>query len=75
MAVEASSSWQHESRCEEELELLRVSIDLRLDGTLMRQAIKAGTAGHWAAFFFFYKDKLSSWSSVKVREFYREVEH
>ena len=40
------SNWQHESY-KEEFEL-RVSDDLRLDGTLMRQAMKAGKAGDWA---------------------------
>ena len=41
-----TSSWQDESPYTEELELLRVSGDMRLDG--MRQAIKTGKAGDWS---------------------------
>ena len=46
-AVEESGSWKNESPYKEELELLRISSDLRLDGTLMRQAFKASKAGDW----------------------------
>ena len=45
MQLETTSSWQTESPRKEELELLRVINDLRLDGKLMRQAI---SAGDWA---------------------------
>ena len=34
----------------EELELLRVGNDSRLDGSFMRQAFKAGKMGGWADF-------------------------
>ena len=47
--LEASGRWQNESPHKNELDLLRVSSDLRLDGTLMRQAFKAGNAGNWAS--------------------------
>ena len=36
--LETDSSWQHESPLKEELELLRMGSDLRLEGSLMRQA-------------------------------------
>ena len=36
--LETDSSWQHESPLKEELELLRLGSDLRLKGSLMRQA-------------------------------------
>ena len=45
-AVQLVTHWQDESP-HQELELLRVSIDMRLDGTLIRQALKAGKAGDW----------------------------
>ena len=45
--LEASGSWQNESPYKEELERLRVSSDMRLDGTLMLHEIKAGKAGDW----------------------------
>ena len=44
---EASGSWQNESPYKEELERLRASSDMRLDGTLMLHEIKAGKAGDW----------------------------
>ena len=37
--LETSSSWQNGSSCREELEVLRVTGDMRLDGTMMRQVI------------------------------------
>ena len=40
--LETTRSWQTESPYIEELELLRASSDLRLDGTVMRQASQAG---------------------------------
>ena len=46
-AVQLGTRWQDESPYKEELQLLRVSIDMRLDGTLIRQALKAGKAGDW----------------------------
>ena len=39
----AGTGWQDESPYKEELELLRVSSDMRLDGTLIRQASNVGT--------------------------------
>ena len=42
-----ASGRQNESPYKEELERLRVSSDMRLDGTLMLHAIKAGKAGDW----------------------------
>ena len=48
MQLETSSSWQNESPYKEELELLRVSGDMFVDGSLMRQATKAGKADDWA---------------------------
>ena len=44
------SSWQNELPYKEDLELLRMGSDLPLEGTLMRQAFKAGKAGDWAEF-------------------------
>ena len=43
--VETDSSWQNESPFKEELELLRMGNDLRLEGSSMRQAFKAGNSG------------------------------
>ena len=37
-----TNTWQDESPYKEELELLRVSGDMRLDGTLIQQAIESG---------------------------------
>ena len=48
MQLETSSSWQNESPYKEELELLRVSNDMFVDGSLMRQATKAVKADDWA---------------------------
>ena len=48
MQLETSGSWQNESPYKEELELLRVSNDVFVDGSLMRQATKAGKADDWA---------------------------
>ena len=45
-AVQLGTHWQDESP-HQELEMLRVGIDMRLDGTLIRQALKAGKAGEW----------------------------
>ena len=45
--LETRSSWQPESPRIEEVDLLRVNSDMRLDGTLIRQAIEAGTVGDW----------------------------
>ena len=70
--LETSSSWQHESPYKEELELLRVSGDVRLDDTLMRQAIKGGTAGGRSELV--KGDRLNAWTSAKLRECYSEVE-
>ena len=39
--LEACGGWQHESPYKEDLELLRVSGDLRLDGTIMREVFMA----------------------------------
>ena len=47
-AVQLGTSWQDQSPYKEELEQLRVSGDLRLDGTLIRQAIEAGTLVGWS---------------------------
>ena len=70
--LETDSSWQNESPYEGELELLRMGSDLRLEGSLMRQAFKAGK---WGDRTHFPKhDKLSGWAGVKVRECYSEVE-
>ena len=48
-AVQLEKSWPAESPHKEELELLRVRSGLRLDGTLIRQAMKAGKAGRWSS--------------------------
>ena len=59
-----TSKWQHESPHKEELELLRVSGDTQMDGTWMRQAVKAGKAGDWAELV--ESDGLSAWTSAPV---------
>ena len=43
--LETGSSWPLESPCKEELELLRMSGDMRLDGTSMRQGGESGRLG------------------------------
>ena len=48
--VETDGSWQHESPCKEELDLLLHSTDLRLDGSPMREAYNAGKSGDWESF-------------------------
>ena len=55
-----------------EFELLRVSNDMRWDGTWMRPAIMARKAGEWADLV--KCDKLNVWTSAKLRECYSEVE-
>ena len=54
-----TSSWQHESPYEEELELLRVSSDIR-------QAIKSGKATDWSELV--KSDRLHAWTSAKLQE-------
>ena len=46
--------------------------DLRLEGSLMRQAFKAGKAGDWTEYL--ENDRLSAWSCVELRECHSEVE-
>ena len=53
-----------ESPRKEELELLRVSCDLRLDGTLVRQALKAGKAVDWSELV--KSHRLNAWTSAKL---------
>ena len=54
MAVAATAgqlgrSWPEESPFKEELELLRESDGMRQDGTMIRQALKAGKASDWSS--------------------------
>ena len=55
---ETDSSWQHGSPFKEELQLLRMGNDLRLEGSFTRQAKKAGKACEWAEFL--NKDRLNA---------------
>ena len=48
--VVPDSSWQSESPCKEELETLPEGNDLRLEGSSVRQAFKAGKASDWPDF-------------------------
>ena len=70
-AVQQGTSWQDESQFKEELELLRESGDMRLDGTLIRQAIEAGKAGDRSKLVNI--DMLNTWTSAKLQECHREV--
>ena len=69
-AFQLGTSWQDESPFKEELELLRGSGDMRVDGTLIRQAIEAGTAGEWSELL--QIDQPSAWR-MKTRECYHEA--
>ena len=55
--LETYNIWQHESPYKGELEPLREGNDLRLEGSLMRQAFKAGNAG----------DGAESWQNDKLK--------
>ena len=73
-AVGDKKSWQHESLYKE-VEFLRVSSDLRLDGTLRRQATqvaKAAKADDWTDLV--ESDRLNTWTSAKQRECHSEMD-
>ena len=59
-ALQLGTSWQDQSPYKEELEQVRVSGDVRLDGTLIRQAIEAGTLVGWSELL--KSDKLKTMS-------------
>ena len=44
---------------------------MRLDGTLIPQAVKAGEAGDWSELL--ESDKLNAWTSAKLQECHSEV--
>ena len=69
--MQIGRSWPGESPYQEELELLRENEGMRLDGTMIRQAMKAGRAGDWSELF--KSDKLNTWTRVKQQECYYEV--
>ena len=54
----------------EELELLRESDCVRLEGTMIRQAMKAGKAGDWSELL---KSELNARTRAKIQECYYEV--
>ena len=60
-----------ESPLKEELELLRKRNGMRLEGTMIRQAMEAGKAGDWSELL--KSDKLDARTSAKLRECYYEV--
>ena len=70
-AVQLETGTQDESPRKEELELLRESCDLRLDGTLVRQAFKAGKAIDWSELV--KSNRLNAWTSAKLQECCSEV--
>ena len=70
-AVQLEKSWPEESAYKEELELLRVSSGMRLEGTMIPEAMKAGTAGDWSVWL--KTDKLDAWTRVKIQEFCNEA--
>ena len=57
--------WQHESLYKEELELLRHSIDLRFEGSRMRQAYNVEKSGDWAHCL---EKHLGKWQAQHVDE-------
>ena len=67
-----TSRCQNESPYKGELELLRVRCGMRLDGTLIRPAIKTGKAGDWSELA--KSDRLTAWTTAKLQECYSEVE-
>ena len=62
-----TSSWQEESLTRRSF----ASSDMRLDGTLIRQASKAGKAGDWSELP--ESDRLNAWTSAKLQECSNEV--
>ena len=69
--LQETSSWQEESPHKKELGLFCVSSDMRLDGTLIRQASKAGKAGDWSEIP--ESDRHNAWTSAKLQECSNEV--
>ena len=70
-AVQLGKCWPEVSLYTEELQLLRVSSDMRLDSTLTRHVIEAGTAGDWLEWL--NSDKPNAWTKVKLQECHHEV--
>ena len=70
-AVQLEKSWPAESPYKEELELLRVRSGLRLHGTLIRQAMKAGKVGRWSELW--ESGKRNASTRVKMQECYDAV--
>ena len=71
--LETDSSSQNESPHEEELELLRVGNELRLEGSSMRQVFSAGKSGRLGGIVE-KNDRLNAWACAKLRDCYSEVE-
>ena len=65
-AVQLRKNWPEKSKSQEELELLRVSGGVRLDGALIRQAMKAGKESDWSELL--KSDNLNAWRKVKIQE-------
>ena len=69
-------NWQTESPFNEELDMIKRSNDLCVNGFLMRRAYHAGKSGTWESYNeeFQKRGKLSAWASLKVKEWYEVVE-
>ena len=70
-AMQLVRSWPEEPPYKEELELLPESDGVRLDGTVIPQAMKAGRAGDGSELF--NSEDLNAWTRVQTQEFYHEV--
>ena len=71
----AQGNWQKESPSKQELELVKRSSYLSINGSLMRRAYHAGSSGNWESYLeeFRRDGMLSVWASIKVKECYGRV--